>query len=314
MSVYTTIKRHELKAFLSHYALGELVDYQGINAGIENTNYFVNTSEGKFVLTIFESLSAQELPYFLDLMAYFAEHDVPSAHPLADEEKHYLRKLKGKPAALVRRLFGSSTEDPSVEQCADLGRILGHMHTVGQGFPGRRVNERSLSWWRETAERLMPLLSDIDAELLEEEIRFQSLHPMTDLPQGVIHADLFRDNALFMDAQLTGIIDFYYACNDALLYDVAVSVNDWCCYADGSIDEKRVSALLDAYAKERQFEPNEDGAWPVMLRAAALRFWLSRLQDRYFPRDGEITHIKDPEMLKRILQQRIAQHTQLKLT
>lgn len=301
MSVYTTIERDELEDFLRNYPAGKLKQFEGISAGIENTNYFVDTDKNRFVLTIFEALSKDELPYFLDLMAHLAEHEVPSAHPKADNQGHYLSELKGKPAALVQRLTGRSITEPSITHCAALGKALGHLHVVGQSFTGHRSNERGPHWWHETAKIVMPHLADDQQQLLKNELDFQKQHAHDDLPRGVIHADLFRDNALFDGEQLTGIIDFYYACDDVLLYDVAVTVNDWCGNEDGSLNKARLNALLDAYQQERPLTEQEQQAWPVMLRAAALRFWLSRLQDKYFPREGEITHIKDPDAFKRIL-------------
>lgn len=313
MSVYTTVERDELEDFLSHYSLGDLVGYDGISAGIENTNYFVTTSQDQYVLTLFEALSSDELPYFLDLMAHLAEHDVPSAHPMPDEQGNYLRILKGKPAALVRRLAGHNIENTNPAQCAEIGKALGHLHMVGQSFNGHRANLRGPHWWQITARHLMPKLGPEEAALLEAELDFQRQHRHDALPQGVIHADLFRDNALFVNNHLTGIIDFYYACNDVLLYDVAVTVNDWCTLPDGDLDPTRLTALLESYQTERPFSEAEQAAWPVMLRAAALRFWLSRLKDQYFPREGEITHIKDPTVFRRILEQRVAQQDNLSL-
>lgn len=328
MSVYTRIERNDLEKFLSHYPLGALVSFEGIRAGIENTNYFVNTevapgvsslaesctdalpgvAQGQFVLTLFEQLKYDELPYFLDLMAFLAERGIPSAHPLADHQHHYLRVLHDKPAALVQRLSGAGLEHPTLVQCRVLGDALGRMHVVGQMYPAQRANGRGLSWWRDTTNKVLPHVSAEDAALLEEELRFQTLlHAMPSmpaLPRGVIHADLFRDNALFVGDTLTGIIDFYYACNDILLYDVAVTVNDWCRDPDGSLNDALASGLLRAYQQQRPFSVAEQAAWPGMLRAAALRFWLSRLHDLHFPRAGEITHTKDPDVFKRILLQR----------
>lgn len=306
MSVYTRIERNDLEEFLQHYPLGTLTHFEGIRAGIENTNYFVTTRQGQFVLTLFEQLSYNEIPYFLDLMAFFSEHGVPSAHPLADHQGCYLRVLHGKPAALVQRLSGASTEHPSAAQCRALGDALGRMHEVGQSYPQQRVNSRGPHWWRETMSKVLPHLVGNDAHLLQEEVHFQSAYSTTLLPRGVVHADLFRDNALFVGDTLTGIIDFYYACNDVLLYDVAVTVNDWCSQPDGALDATLSAALLGAYQQRRPFDTAEQGAWPVMLRAAALRFWLSRLHDLHFPRAGEITHTKDPEVFKRILLKRKA--------
>ncbi|MGM0594253.1 MAG: homoserine kinase [Pseudomonadota bacterium] len=311
MSVYTVVERDELEAFLSHYPLGKLVDYQGISAGIENTNYFVTTSEKPLVLTLFENHSAEELGYFLDLMAFLAEHGIPSAHPIADNSGRYLRQLNGKPAALVMRLSGAGVEQPSVAQCRALGEALGRMHVAGQSFEDRRENDRGPHWWHTARERLSDKLNGDELALLDEELHFQRSHRFDNLPRGVIHADLFRDNALFKGETLTGLIDFYYACNDVLLYDVAVTVNDWCGNDRGELDGDKVLALLGAYKKARPFTTDEAQAWPVMLRAAALRFWLSRLQDKHFPREGELTHIKDPAVFRTILEARKQQLAQL---
>ena len=228
MSVYTWVEPHELRLLLQHYELGALVDYEGISAGIENTNYFVTTDSGRYVLTLFESIGFDDLPYYLDLMAFLAEHGVPSAHPLPDREGHYLRTFKHRPAALVQRLSGVSTERPSVPQCRAIGAAMGHLHVIGQRFPGRREHTRGPHWRRATGERLLTHMEGADAELLRAELQFQSQYRRAGLPWGVIHGDLFRDNALFVGDQLTGIIDFYYACNSVLLYDLAVTVNDWC--------------------------------------------------------------------------------------
>lgn len=307
MSVYTSVRPHELEAFLADYDVGGLVDYRGISAGIENTNYFVETEGHEFVLTLFEGLSEDELPYFLDLMAYLAEHGVPCPHPVADRGHRYLTHLNGRPSALVQRLRGHEVAEPSTGHCAALGAALGHMHTVGRDFPRHRDNPRGRDWWRRTVAELEGRVSAADFALLQEEVRHQDLYRYEDLPHGVVHADLFRDNALFEDEALTGIIDFYYACSDVLLYDVAVTVNDWCSETGGRLDPERTRAFLGAYRAVRPFEALEQGAWPMMLRAAALRFWVSRLYDLHFPREGELTHIKDPEAFRRILVDRIEQ-------
>lgn len=301
MSVYTVVERDELKAFLGNYSLGELLDYQGISAGIENTNYFVTTSEEALVLTLFEKHTADELGYFLDLMAFLAEHGIPSAHPIADNSGRYLRELNGKPAALVMRLRGANVEQPNEAQCRALGEVLGRLHVAGQSFKGQRDNDRGPHWWNTTRQALADRLPGEDRKLLDEELAFQRGHRFDTLPRGVIHADLFRDNALFEGDTLTGLIDFYYACNDVLLYDVAVTVNDWCSNDAGELYPEKVLAMLGAYRQARPFTADEAEAWPVMLRAGALRFWLSRLQDQHFPREGELTHIKDPDVFRAIL-------------
>jgi len=305
MSVYTTIEQDELEAFLLNYNVGELVDYTGISDGIENTNYFVNTSKGQYVLTIFEELSAGELPYFLDLMAFLAEHEVPSAHPIEDNNGVFLRTLKDKPAALVVRLNGKGIKNVSAEQCRALGFNLGKLHAVSHQFSGYRDNPRGPHWWHDMSVKLDQHLSEYERDLLDAEMLFQTQHRRDKLPMGVIHADLFRDNALFEGDNLTGIIDFYYACNDVQLYDLAITVNDWCTKPDGSLDTTRVSAMLESYMINRTLQKEEIQAWPVMLRAAALRFWLSRLHDKHFPKEGEMTHIKDPDIFEQILVDRI---------
>ena len=305
MSVYTRVEQHQLKEFLSHYKLGNLISYNGINAGIENTNYFVTTSNGKFVLTLFESLSNEELPYFLELMAYLAEHNIPTAHPLSDLTGNYLRKLNGKPAALVQKLAGKDVKTPTLNQCQALGDFLGNFHFVSPNFHLQRNNERGPHWWNTTAELVLPHMPPYDAKLLRSELDFQHRYQNLSLQQGVIHADLFRDNALFEGDKLCGVIDFYYACNDVLIYDIAVTINDWCSLPNGDLDAKRVQAIFTSYNQIRPFTAVEYKIWPVMLRAAALRFWLSRLQDLYFPRPGEMTHIKDPAVFQNILQAHI---------
>jgi len=301
MSVYTTISEEELTSFLSHYRVGTLRAFAGIQAGIENTNYFVTTSEGEFVLTIFEQLQWEELPYFLDIMAFLAEHEVPSAHPIADQKGDYLRHLKEKPAALVQRLSGGGVDHPNPIQCAELGEALGRMHAMAHNFSGQRSNPRGIGWCQNSIQQLGTKLDADEQTTLADELAFQNSSKREALPQGVIHADLFRDNALFVENHLTGIIDFYYACNDALLYDLAVTLNDWCISPDGSVDPVRYQSLLDHYQQQRPISGREKESWSAMLRAAALRFWLSRLLDLHFPRAGEMTHTKDPEVFRKIL-------------
>ena len=301
MSVYTRVERAALETFLASFDAGALVEYSGISAGIENTNYFVTTDQGRYVLTLFEQLGRDELPFFLELMAHLADNGVPTAHPLADRGGHYLSALCDKPAALVQRLTGGTVDLPDAAQCAAIGAALAQLHLAGQSFPQERANPRGPHWWREAVARVHDRLSADEAHRLDDEINFQFSHRHDALPRGVIHADLFRDNALFEGERLTGIIDLYYACTDALLYDVAVTVNDWCVTASRELDPERTNALLEAYAAVRPFTQAEHASWPAMLRAAALRFWLSRLVDLHFPREGELTHTKDPNAFGALL-------------
>jgi homoserine kinase type II len=304
MSVYTKVERDELVALLRQYDAGELVCFEGISDGIENTNYFVTTGRREMVLTLFETHSFEEMGYFLDLMAHVAEHGIPSAHPVADRDGHYLRMFKDKPAALVERLDGTSLDHPTDAQCATLGTTMARLHLAGRSFSGTRANGRGHDWRMATAEHLLATLPDQDAETLRMEMAFQQANRFDQLPGGVIHADLFRDNVLWSGNELTGMIDFYYACNDAFLYDLAVAANDWCVEADGAFVDSRFTALLASYHAVRPITEQEAAAWPAVARAAALRFWLSRLHDWHFPRPGEITHRKDPNVFRRIMLQR----------
>jgi len=310
MSVYTTIEENELKSFLANYNVGELVDYQGISDGIENTNYFVNTSLGRFVLTIFEHHSFEEMQYYLDLMHHLADHKVPSANPVADKQGLYLSHFKDKPIALVERLNGGSITKTTIHHCEQLGAAMGKMHAAGLSYTARQANPRGPAWCQHTAHKVIEKLSESEQLMLDTEIHFQkadfnNFGRQADLPRGVIHADLFRDNALWDGNNFSGIIDFYYSCDDVLLYDLAVTSNDWCTNEDLSLNKDKVTALLTHYNSFRSLGENEQEYWPAMLRAGALRFWLSRLYDNHFPRDGELVHTKNPDEFKTILADRI---------
>ncbi len=301
MSVYTVIERDELQAFLQLFKLGPLSSYEGITAGIENTNYFVTTTKGNFVLTVFEFTPASELPFFLDLMAHLAEQGIASAHPLADENGRYLQRLKGKPAALVQRLNGASVIEPDTLHCAAIGAAMARMHRAANGFSACRANDRGPQWQTSTAELVSPKLNRADRALLKETLAERQSVPSEALPAGVIHADLFRDNALFVGHELSGIIDFYYAHNGPLIYDLAVTVADWCFNARDEFAVSEARELVKAYDGIRKVSDDERESWSYCVRAAGLRFWLSRLKDQYFPREGNLTHIKDPDPFKQVL-------------
>jgi len=304
MAVYTALTDSDLERFLGRYDVGRLVDFSGIRDGVENSNFFVTTERDRFVLTIFEKHPAEEVPYFLNLTAHLSEHGVPCAHPIADTQGQYLQSLQDKPAALIERLPGATLDAPGVSHCAAAGDALGQMHVAGFSFPQRHANERGPAWWFRTARELAHVLDAENRAVLDEECAYQRSFRGVSLPRGTIHADLFRDNVLFDGDALAGMIDFYYACDDFLLYDVAIAVNDWCTAADGHLEPERTRALLDAYHARRPFDPAEAGAWQLMLRAGALRFWLSRLLDLHFPRPAEVPHVKDPDEYRRILRAR----------
>jgi homoserine kinase type II len=304
MSVFTKVGRDELARWLRDYAIGSLVDLQGIAAGVENTNYFVTTTHGRYVLTLFERLNAAELPFYLNLMAHLARHGIPCPAPIADQRNELLGTLGGKPATIVTCLPGAPVLAPQARHCALVGAMLADMHLAGRSYPGSLENPRGPRWWRETSVSVMPFLDSRRRALLGSELEFQQENATPGLPRGPVHADLFRDNVLFHGAELGGFIDFYFAGIDSFLFDVAVTVNDWCIDAAGELDHERGRSLLAAYAGVRAFTDEERRAWPAMLRAGALRFWLSRLYDFYLPRPGELTHAHDPEHFRRVLESR----------
>ena len=302
MSVFTRITRPQLDQFFSAYTLGEVIGFEGITDGIDNTNYSVTTTQGSFVLTLFESLTADDLPHFLKLLSHLGKDGLPCPRPQLDRQGNPLRRLNGKPAALFARLSGAATATPSILQCREIGLQLASLHRCTQDYLFPVKSNNDLSWCKKVLDRIGAHLSATDRDLIDDELAFQAENAQLKLPQGVIHADLFRDNVLFVDERLSGLLDFYSACTDTLLLDVAITANDWCC-DDGVVNNEKVSALLAAYQSLRPLESLEKRHWPVLLRAAALRFWLSRLEHQCYPRPGDITQQKDPLAFRRILLQ-----------
>lgn len=315
MSVFTSVSIQELQTWLQGYSIGEVVELKGISSGITNTNYFVTTTQNKYVLTLFEHNTMDELPYFIDLMSHLATHGVPCPQPITNDSDVSLHMLNGKPAVLISCLNGQDIKEPEVKHCAEVGAVLAKMHIAGQSFVEQITNKsgkphrnpRDADWRVKTAGQVMPHLAAEDQQLLKDTLAFQTALNISELPKGIIHADLFRDNVLFDGDKVGGLIDFYYACNDLLAYDLAIAVNDWCVQADGALDNARLNAMLDAYQSIRPLTQAEQVAWNSMLRIAALRFWLSRLYDKIYPQDGELTHAKDPDHFKNILKLRIEQ-------
>lgn len=306
MSVFTPVSADSLADWLSGYAIGRLVEHEGISAGVQNSNFFVTSTLGRYVLTLFEGIPRAELPYYLYLMAHLAHHGLPVPAPIANRYNEYLGTLNNRPAALVARLPGKSVMDPSPAHCARVGAMLAGLHLAGQSYGRRQDNPRGSRWRTRAAARVRPHLAESQRTLLDAELAFQSTQQLDSLPRGAIHADMFRDNVLWDGDYIGGVIDFYFAGHDALLFDVAVTVNDWCSQPDGELDDKRTRALLEAYHLERPFTPEEMLAWPAMLRAAALRFWLSRAEDFYLPKPGEMVLVKDPDEYRNILELRIS--------
>jgi homoserine kinase type II len=301
MAVFTSVSEADLGAWLANYSLGALLELQGIPEGIQNTNYFVTTSNGRFVLTLFEKLTATELPFYLNLMAHLSRHGIPCPCPAADLHNRFLGELNGKPACIVSRLSGKSITQPTVANCAAMGAMLGRMHSAGQSFAEQMPDPRGAAWREEASQQVLKFLSAQDAAMLKSEVELHT-RPLTDIPRGIIHADLFKDNVLMDGERVGGLVDFYFACTGNLLYDVAITVNDWCMGSEGKLDAERTRAMLKAYHVTRPFTEEEAEAWPRALRIAALRFWLSRVYDLHLPRDGELVVPRNPEPFKRILQ------------
>ncbi len=315
MAVYTEVSFDEAAHFLQGLQLGTLQTMAGCSGGIENTNYFVTTDQAPYVLTLFERLSAQQLPFYLRLMKHLAHHGVPVPDPAANRDGDVVHALNGKPAAVVNRLRGKSELAPTTEHCSLVGGMLARMHLAGRDFAMRQPNLRALDWWNETVPVVLPFVPQDQADLLKSELAYQNhvstLSGYGALPSGPIHADLFRDNVMFeADAQgtpaLTGFFDFYFAGVDTWLFDIAVCLNDWCIdLPTGTTDPERTAAFVRSYQAVRPLQPQERALLPAMARAGALRFWLSRLWDLHLPREAAVLQAHDPEHFHRVLRQRI---------
>jgi homoserine kinase type II len=314
MAVYTEVSFQQADALLQRLGLGALTDLQGIRSGIENTNYFATTARGQWVLTLFERLSADQLPYYLQLMEHLAGRGIPVPAPQPDASGGLVHQMAGKPAAVVTRLPGGHRLAPTVQHASQVGQMLARMHVAAADFAPQQQHLRGLDWWTDTAEVVRPHLQPAQLDLLNNELRYQTDLAASALgqalPRGPIHADLFRDNVMFDDTagpdRLCGFFDFYFAGTDMLLFDVAVCLNDWCAdLASGELDEPRAAAFMQAYQQVRPLDTAEVRCMPAMLRAAALRFWISRLWDWHLPRSAALLQPKDPTHFERVLRARI---------
>jgi homoserine kinase type II len=311
MAVYTEVSFDEAAAFLNALNLGQLQNIKGAAGGIENTNYFVDTDQGQYVLTLFERLSFDQLPFYLHLMQHLAAHGIPVPDPAGDTKGNILHELKGKPASVVSKLRGHSELAPTAAHCAGVGEALARMHLAGLDYPRRQPNLRGLEWWNETVPVVLPHLTPEQSSLILGELAYQNhvaaSSACRSLPSGVVHADLFRDNVMFEDGKLTGFFDFYFAGCDTFLFDIAVCLNDWCIdLATGAKDDERSAAFLAAYQAVRPLTAQERQLLPAMQRAGALRFWLSRLWDLHLPREAAVLKAHDPSHFERVLRERLA--------
>lgn len=310
MAVFTEVRPDEAAPLMQGLHLGQLLTLRGIPSGIENTNYFVTTTQGEYVLTLFERLTAEQLPFYLQLMKHLAQRGIPVPEPQADSDNNILHFLAGKPAAVVNRLSGQHELSPQPQHCAAVGAMLARMHVAGQDFSLQQPNLRGLSWLTQTIPTVLEHLSADQRALIESELSYQQALAASasyqSLPRGPIHADLFRDNVMFDGDQLSGFFDFYFAGCDTWLFDIAVCLNDWCIDpSTGALDNDRATAFVKAYESVRALTQDELELLPAMLRAGALRFWTSRLWDYYLPRQASMLQPHDPRHFERVLSQRV---------
>ena len=311
MAVFTPVSSPEASALLRRLGLGALHALRGIEGGIENTNYFVTCDAGEFVLTLFERLTAEQLPFYLHLMKHLAGAGIPVPDPQADAAGNILHSVCGKPAAVVNKLRGRSQLAPQAVHCAAVGDMLARMHLAGRSFGLQQPNLRALPWWNVTAPVVLAHLDAAQAALLQSELAWQNRVAQSPdcaaLPRGPVHADLFRDNVMFDGEVLTGFFDFYFAGVDSWLFDMAVALNDWCIdLPTGAHHAERASAFLRGYQAVRPLSAAEHSLLPAMARAGALRFWISRLWDYHLPRDAALLTAHDPAHFERVLRQRVA--------
>ena len=306
MSVFTPVSSADADALLSRYTLGALENLEGIAQGVENTNYFLTTTTGEYVLTLFEHIPREDLPFYIGLMDHLARHEVRCPLPMRQNDGGMLAEVNGKPAVIVTKLPGAPRVQPAASDCHDAGRLLAEIHLAGIEYDAGLENWRGRAWRERFAEALRPLVSRSEADLIDAENKYQAIHDDTVLPQGVIHGDYFHDNVLWDDDGSAGVIDFYFACDDALAYDVAIGINDWCVTPEARIDDERARAFIAGYESQRPFTDFERELWPAMLRRAALRTWLGRLGYNHFPRASEMTIPKDHAFSRRLLESHIA--------
>ncbi len=298
MAVYTDVAAEELAEFLSGYDTGELLSYKGIAEGVENSNFLLHTTKGAFILTLYEKrVAVDDLPYFLSLMGHLAGHGIACPQPASNRKHESFGELLGKPAAIINFLEGVWPRRPNATHCAGVGEALAKMHLAGRDFPRQRKNPLSVQGWRPLFDVVAARADDLQVGLrdfLEQELNHLDTHWPSDLPQGVIHGDLFPDNVFFLGEKLSGLIDFPFACNDILAYDVAICLNAWCFEADQSFNVTKARAFIAAYARERKLSAAEQEALPLLARGAAMRFLLTRMVDFLNVPEGALVQPKDP--------------------
>lgn len=301
MSVYTSVASAELEDFLMRYQLGYLISFEGIENGITNSNFWLETDQGQFILTLYEHHQPATLDYILGLQCHLAERGVACATPVVDKLQRYYSTLNQRPASINHRINGDYRRALSTQHCELIGRELAKFHLSGINYKSHRDNPRDHQWLISMQRKLGHWLDDLDQKLLKDEIEAYRVLENLTLPSGPCHLDLFHDNCLFESDNLCGIIDFDYASNSVFIYDFAITLNDCCTQDNAELDSNLVKALKLGYESIRPFETIEQDYLGLMLRFAATRFWLSRLLDKHFPLPGDLTFIKDPDELKRML-------------
>ncbi len=305
MSVYTKITKDALSDHLENYTIGQLVDVKGISEGIENTNYLLITSKNEYIFTIFENITKDISDEYLKFMNYLHEQSFRCASVETTKTGELSINISDKPSAIIQRLDGKSISTVGESHCVLVGELLSEFHQKSSGYQSLLNNPRDIKWKIETIDKLDGLISKKQSEIIQTSLSLDRLFTDEELPKGKIHADLFRDNVLFNNDSISGMIDFYYSCDGILLYDIAVVANDWCTSDNGSIDRNKLDKLFLGYEKNRKITEKEREYFSYALASAGLRFYLSRLHDLHFPKIGEMTHIKDPSFFENILKRNL---------
>jgi homoserine kinase type II len=306
MSVFTPVSSADAERLLARYTLGAVDGLEGIAQGVENTNYFLTTTTGEYVLTLFEHIPRADLPFFVGLMDHLARQEVRCPSPMRMVDGTMIAEVNGKPACIVSKLPGAPRAKPTEADCGIAGRLLADVHVAGIEYDAGLENSRGRAWRERFAEVVRARIPAAEGKLIDAENQYQAIHDDSVLPQGVIHGDYFHDNVLWDDEGIPGVIDFYFACDDALAYDLAIGVNDWCVTPDARLDPGRARAFIEGYESRRPLTDFERELWSVMLRRAALRTWLGRLGYNHFPRESHMTIPKDHEFSRRLLEHHIA--------
>lgn len=298
MAVYTHVSADEIAEFIAEYDVGEVISFKGIAEGVENSNYLLSTTKDKYILTLFEKrVNEQDLPFFMGLMKHLSDKGINCAAPIKDLDGNILKELCGRPTALISFLNGLSVTKPSRQNCKELGEAMAEMHIAVQDFKMHRVNNLSLEGWALLAQKCESRADECKiglSKIIKTEIEYLQNYWPSDLPEGIIHADLFTDNVFFLNGKLSGLIDYYFACTDIFVYDIAICINAWCFEKDGSFNATKAAALVKGYQNYRPLTSDEINALPILCRGSALRFMLTRLYDWLNQVEGALVKVKDP--------------------